>query len=265
VACAVIVVAVVLFAAGLLYDLPRAVLSAIVIQAVWGLMDVGALRRYKRVRRNDFVSSMAAMVGVLLLGPLYGLLAAIAQSVLGLVYRSSRVDVDVMGRVPGEKAAWGSVDRHPEREQADGILVLRLDAPLFWANSAEIHDRILSDVDAHPGVRALLVDLEASNQLDTTSVDSLTSLLGELRERDVELYLVRVLSRVRDVLRNSGFLDDLGPGRVWHSISQGVRAARDELHLPKHAPLPVEDAGAESDVGPEDERIAAEHDHPDEG
>ena len=105
---AIIVVFVLLALAGLLAPLPRAVLSAIVVQAVWGLMDLQAIRRYRSVRRNDFTSSLAAMLGVLVLGPLYGLLVAVGLAVLGLVYRSSRVDLEVMGRVPEEKAAWGA-------------------------------------------------------------------------------------------------------------------------------------------------------------
>ena len=75
---------------GSIAPLPKAVLSAIVVHAVWGLMDLASLRRYQRIRRNDFVAAMVALGGVLVLGTLYGLLAAIGQSVLGLVYRSRR-------------------------------------------------------------------------------------------------------------------------------------------------------------------------------
>ena len=80
--------------------LPRAVLSAIVVNAVWKLMDFGALGRYNRVRRNDIVAAVIAAVGVLAFGPLNGLLLAVAGSVIGLVFRSTRVDVEVMGKVP---------------------------------------------------------------------------------------------------------------------------------------------------------------------
>lgn len=215
-----------------LTDLPRAALSAIVIQAVWGLLDVGALRRYIAVRRNDFLAAMAAMIGVLLLGPLYGLLFAVGQSLLGLVYRSSRVHVDIMGKVPGEKAAWGSAQRHPERRTVDGVLVLRLDVPLFWANATEVVTQVLRTVDEHPGTHSLLLDLEATSQLDTTSVDALDVLLAKLHSRGIELYLVRVFQRAREVLRRSGFLDRLGSDRMWHSISAGVRAARENREEP---------------------------------
>ena len=264
VTAALVVLMVIAFFTTSLANLPRAVLSAIVIQAVWGLMDLSAFRRYASIRRNDFVGALVAAGGVLLFGPLYGLLFAILQAVLGLVYRSSRVDVDVMGKVPGEKAAWGAITRHPERRTIDGILVLRLDAPLFFANATEVMDRTLAAVDADPGVRALLFDLEATSQLDTTSVDALEQLLTRLRERDVDLYLVRVFYRARRVLLRAGFIERLGEDHMWHSISAGVRAARESAHVTAkaHPQPPGEGEGEEEDYLPGDERIAVEEDSP---
>ncbi len=255
-----LVVVVLAALASLLSSLPRAVLSAIVVQAVWGLMDVDALRRYRHVRRNDFYGAMAAMIGVLLLGPLYGLLFSVGQAVLGLVYRSSRVHVDVMGKVPGEKAAWGRVSRHPERRTVDGVVVLRLDVPLFWANANQVGITVLRAAQAGPGTQVLLLDLEATTQLDSTSVDALDVLLIRLRERGIELYLVRVFSLARDVLERAGFLERLGPDRMWHSISAGVRHAREQLAATGRV-IPTTDGDTIDEVDAEDERIAVDHHH----
>ncbi|MEI6362672.1 MAG: sulfate permease [Actinomycetes bacterium] len=262
VVAALLVVVVLVAVAHLLDALPRAVLSAIVIQAVWGLMDVSALRRYKSIRRNDFVAAMAAMIGVLLLGPLYGLLLAIGLAVLGLVYRSSRADIDVMGKVPDEKAAWGSITNHPERRTFDGILVLRVDSPLFWANATQIQDEVIAELDADPSVRVLLLDLEASSQIDTTSIDMLEELLAHLRDRDVQLYLVRVFYQARKVLDRAGFIEALGDHHMWHSISAGVRAARAQENLKGKAhPQAVEaDEDEEETVPDAQERIAVNDD-----
>jgi SulP family sulfate permease len=219
--------------APLLSSLPRAVLSAIVVNAVWRLMDFTALRRYAKVRRNDIVAAVVAAVGVLAFGPLNGLLLAVAQSVLGLVYRSSRVDVEVMGKVPGEKAAWGGVRDHPERTTLPAVLVLRVDTPFFWVNAAPIHDAVLEKVEQAPGTRVLVLDLEATNQMDTTSADTLESLITQLRARGIDVYLVRVMWAVRKTLRRSGTMARLGEDHLWHSISQGVREAR-RTHGLKH-------------------------------
>ncbi len=254
-AAAAIVILALIALAGALSPLPRAVLSAIVIQAVWGLMDVSALKHYRLVRRNDFTSSLAALVGVLLFGPLYGLLAAVGLAVLGLVYRSSRIDMEIMGKVPDEKAAWGSIRGHPERKTYDGLLVIRLDAPLFWANATQIADGVLAEAAATPDLRAVLLDMEATSQLDTTSVDALELILTRLEQQGVALYLVRVFYQARLVLKRSGFLDQLGEGRMWHSISAGSRAARKEFGIEgkSHAQVDEEDNG-------DDDRIAADDD-----
>jgi high affinity sulfate transporter 1 len=261
VVAAILVILVLIAFAGLLTSLPRAVLSAIVIQAVWGLMDVSALKRYKSIRRNDFVAAIAAMVGVLLLGPLYGLLVAIGLAVLGLVYRSSRADLDVMGKVPAEKAAWGSISNHPERKTIDGILVLRVDSPLFWANATEIQDEVLAAVDADPSVRALLLDLEATSQLDTTSIDMLELLLEQLRERDIQLYLVRVFYQARKVLDRAGYIEELGDDHMWHSISAGVQAAKAQTNVKGKAHPQVAETDEDLFSYPDaDERIAVDDD-----
>jgi anti-anti-sigma factor len=241
--------------APVLSDLPRAVLSAIVVNAVWKLMDFPALRRYAVVRRIDIVAATVAAVGVLAFGPLYGLLLAVAGSVLGLVYRSSRVDVEVMGKVPHEKAAWGSTRNHEERSTFPGIMVLRIDAPIFWVTAAPIHDAILTEIESAPGTKALVLDMEATNQMDTTSVDALADLLDALRKRDIDLYLVRVMWPVRQVLRRSGLMAELGEDHLWHSISQGTREARraqERKHVLAHGDVAV------AEEAPDDEALAEE-------
>ena len=222
--------------------LPRAVLAAVVIHAVWGLMDVASLRRYARVRRNDVVAAAGALVGVVVFGTLPGLIIAVGLSLLGLVYRSSRVRVEELGRLPGEKAAWAAVARHRSHRTIAGCKILRLDAPLFWVNAASVEEQVIAIVDADPTTRAVILDLEATDQLDSTSTDMLTSLLTRLRRRDVDLYLVRVLYNARVVLKRSGLREQIGDDHLWRTISEGVVRARRDHGLAKAGqPLP-EDA-----------------------
>jgi high affinity sulfate transporter 1 len=230
-AAAAIVVIVLVAFTWVLADLPQAVLSAIVIAAVWGLMDVAALRRYRLVRRADFGAALVGIAGVVVLGPLSGLGVAIGVSLLVIIYRSSSPRVEVLGKISEEKAAWGRVRAHPDRQPVAGVVVIRLDAPLFWANATAIEDRVLAEVAKWPGTRALVLDLEATTQLDTTSADVLAHLVGELDDRNISLYLARVLHRVEAVLERSGFVALVGPDRFGHSISQCVRAARRQTGL----------------------------------
>jgi high affinity sulfate transporter 1 len=266
-AAAALAVVVIVAIAPALSVLPRAVLSAIVVNAVWKLMDFGALARYSRVRRNDIVAAVVAAVGVLAFGPLNGLLLAVAGSVVGLVFRSTRVDVEVMGKVPHEKAAWGSIRNHDERSTYPGVMVLRIDVPLFWVTAAPANDSILALVDGTPGTRALVLDMEATNQMDTTSADALADLLAALRHRDVDLFLVRVMWPVRKALRRSGFIPELGEDHLWHSISQGVREARRAhglLDVPAHEGVPATGEAPFNEPldADDEEHIAAHHPGP---
>ncbi len=241
VSAALVVVLLVSFASSL-EPLPLAILSATVIRAVWGLMDVAAIRRYRAIRTNDFVAALAAMIGVIVFGTLPGLLGAVALSVLGLVYRSSRLDIDVLGKVTGEKAAWGSLRRHADHRTIDGVLVLRLSAPLFWVNAARASSLVMDQVLAEEEVRAVVLDLEATNQLDTGSADEVATLIGMLRARGVEVYIVRVMHHARTVLRRAGVIDLLGRGHMWRTISQGVKAAQEDLGRLDAAEPPPEPA-----------------------
>lgn len=257
VAAAVIVLLFVAFAAGLLASLPRAVLAAIVIHAVWGLVSVSAFRRYAAVRRNDFLAAVVAFLGVLVLGPLNGLLLAIGQSLLGLVYRSMQVHIDEMGRVLGEKAAWGSVAHDPSRRTYRGVVVMRPDGPVFWANASSVVGRVERRARRRDPLYAVILDLEATNQMDTTTAERLDELLTRLRADGIDLYLVRVFGNVRDVLTKSGFVETLGPDHVWHSIAAGVKAARAARAAGVDPANPFPD---EDDTSPLDE-----HDELDEG
>ncbi len=235
-----------------LTELPQTVLSAIVVAAVWGLMDVASLRRYFGVRRADFVAATVGIAGVVLLGPLSGLGIAIVTSLLAIIYRSSAPRMEVLGKIKGEKAAWGRVRNHTTRRTVPGVVVVRLDAPLFWANATAIEDRLLDEVDRWPDARALVLDLEATSQLETTSVDMLEHLHDELVARGIRLYLARVMHPVSSVLDRSGFLDKLGDEHIWHSISQCVRAARRETGL-KDGPGKSALAAPEIDLDADDE------------
>lgn len=251
---AFVVLLMVLLATGFLADLPRVVLSAVVIRAVWGLVHPSTFRRFRAVRRNDFVASMMALLGVLVLGPLNGLLVAIGQSLLGLVYRSMQVSIDEMGKVQGEKAAWGAIGHDPEHRVATpGVMVLRPDSPIFWANANHVFELITQMVAARPETRAVILDLEASNQMDTTTVERFLQMVQGFHEQGIEVFLVRVFDRVREVFRRCGVFEVIATDHVWHSISAGVKVAKQLV--PDDVAAGVAPMDDDADLG-EEERIA---------
>ena len=133
IAAAALVLLTMLVLTPLFHNLPEATLGAVVIFAVWGLMDVAALRRYWRLRRLDFVLALTALMGELVFDVLPGLLLAVVVSLILLIYRASRPHLAVLGKVPGQHA-YASAEQHSEYTTVPGLLIVRVDAPLFFAN-----------------------------------------------------------------------------------------------------------------------------------
>jgi SulP family sulfate permease len=220
---AVLIIVTLLVLAPLFYNLPNAVLGAIVIASVIGLMDVAELKRFYGSNRVDFLLAMVAMFGVLTTDVLTGLLIAVFLSLLIVLYRASRPYVAVLGKVPGQVATYGDVARHPENAQVPGLLIVRLDAPLYFLNANVARGQILDLVAAsQPRPRAILFDLGASADLDIASLDMLKNLVRELGEDTVDVLLAQVRGRVRDRLRKAGVMAEIGENRVYLSVPAAV-------------------------------------------
>jgi sulfate permease, SulP family len=208
--------------APLLGELPNAVLGAIVLNAVIGFMRVDELRRYYRLDRFGLPMALAALVGVLVLGVLPGLLIAVALTIVLLLQRISRPHSAVLGRLP-DGSGYGDVKRHPEAQTVPGLLVFRLDAPLFFANVQVLRGRIRTLVsDASPPVTVVLLDIEATSGLDIEGVDALGELREELDQGGAELWLARVRAPVRDMLGRAGLAQSIGEERIYPSVHHGV-------------------------------------------
>jgi SulP family sulfate permease len=218
-----LILATAVFLAPLFKNLPNAVLGAIVIAAVLGLMDVTEMRRYWAWRRTDFLIAVTAMIGVLLTTVLAGMVLAVLLSVLFLLYRASRPYVAALGRMPGSRATFGDLARHPEAEPIPLLVIVRLDAPLYFFNANVAKSQILDLVAARqPVPRGVLIDLAATADLDVTTTDMLFGLVADLRSRSIEVLLAQVKSSVRDRLLRTGLMAELGEDRVYLSMSSAV-------------------------------------------
>ncbi len=132
---ALLIILTVVFLAGIFKNLPNAVLAVVVMNSVISLMDVKELRRYYALRRTDFVIALAALFGVVLTDVLTGLVIAVVLSLIFIVYRASRPHIALLGRAPGSPTEFGDLQRHPEYEQIPGLMIVRLDAPLYFLNA----------------------------------------------------------------------------------------------------------------------------------
>jgi sulfate permease, SulP family len=217
---AALTVVVLLFLTAPFADLPEATLAAVVIAAVVDLIDVRALvelydtytkrlgRQFGWVARPDFLAALAALLGVTIFGTLPGLFIGIGASLLLLVYRASRPYVAVLGHTPGPDGAYHDVERHEDARSPDGIVILRVESGLYFANAENVRSRIL-DVGGAPGVRAVILDAETIPFVDVSAARMLVSAQAQLRTRGVRLVVARAVGQVRDVLGCITEEDDL--------------------------------------------------------
>jgi MFS superfamily sulfate permease-like transporter len=180
------------------------------------------------------------MLGVITIDVLPGLVIGVVSMLLLVVYYASRPHVGVLGRIPGAPGAYGDVGRHPQYESVPGLLVLRLESPLFYANATLVRDRVKHAVGAaEPLPRAVVVDVGANPSLDITSSEMLEQLVDSLHGVGIDFALVEVRRPVADMLRRSGVLATMGEGRVFHTIDEAVASlARDRAGTDESAKLP---------------------------
>src|SRR5262245_9784195 len=200
-----------LFLTELLQNLPRAVLAAVVLTAVLGLLDVPALLRMRHVSRLDFYAAMFALAAVLLLGILQGILLATLVSILMLVMRASRPHVAFLGRIPGTNL-YSDVTRHPENETLSGVIAFRPEASLLYINSEGVQASVLDRLHQQGAaqIRLVVCDLSASPIMDLAGSSMLHELHAELERHGIKLRIVGAHGAVRDLLRADGISEKVG-------------------------------------------------------
>ena len=231
--------------APLFKDLPSAVLGAVVIAAVLSLIDLSEMRRYLDTRPVDFILAVAALVGVILTSALAGMVIAVTLSLLVILFQASRPYIAVLGRLHGAEHVFGDLERHDARP-LPGLLIVRPDVPLYFLNVTVAKDQILALVEAATDPpRVVILDLSATADLDITTVDALRDLLAALRRRGTLLRLAQVRGSVRDRLRVTGLLAELGESAVFIALDEAARAP---LPAPDGSvgPLPAADESGEA-------------------
>ncbi len=205
----------------LLSSLPNAVLGAIIVVAVIGLVDIREMRHISKVKPTDLISLSVAFVGTLVLGIELGIAVAVVTSMLVVFARMSNPHTAVLGQVEGT-TNYRNVVRFPEVTIRDGIRIIRIDAAISFVNAIAVKRLIIREADALVvSPRALVLDASGINDLDATGADMLSELLPELEQRGVHWYLTDVKGPVRDVLRRAG-LWDRWAGRIHASTSDAV-------------------------------------------
>ena len=215
-----------LFLTGLLENLPKAVLAAVVLTAILGLFDFRGLLYMWRVSRMDFYAATIAIMGVLLLGILQGILLAAFISILLLLARASRPHVALLGRIPGTNS-YSDLARHPENEPLVSVIACRPEASLLYVNAGYVLETVMASVLKNRSkIRAVVCDLSASPYLDLAGARILHALHDELAAQGIALQIVGARGRVRDLLRADGLAEKVGGLERAVSLDDAISAAR---------------------------------------
>ena len=220
----VVTILTLLFLTPLFKTLPEAVLGALIIHAVWHIIASRKLYRLRLESKVEFWFGVLAFAGVLLIGVLEGMVIGLVASLLFVIYRSSRPHVASLGKVPGVPGAYSDLGRHPGNTPVPGVLIVRIDAPVYYANALTFRDAVRAMIaDSETPPRAVVFDTDQQDNLDVTSTDMFAKLFTELRDRGIELYFASVHAPVLDHARKTGLFEWIGEGHVFPTVDDAVK------------------------------------------
>ncbi len=205
-----------LFLTPLFYYLPNAVLGAIIVTAVLGLIDFKEIRFLWNTRKDDFAMMAITFLVTLLLGIEEGILTGVVASLGVVIFHSSKPHVAQLGQLKGTRI-YRNVSRFDKATERDDVLVIRYDAPLFYANADHFRETVKKLVSARgDALRLVVLDASGINSIDTTGIHTLAELENELAGNGIQLRMATVHGPVRDLLKKSGYLKSDDEERLSH-------------------------------------------------
>jgi len=211
-----------IFAPNLLKNLPQAVLGAVVICACIYLFEFHVVARLYKLRREEFVFSMACFLGVISLGIIKGIFIAIGLALVAFIWRAWHPYDAVLGHVDGLNS-YHDISRHPEARLIPGLVLFRWNAPLFFANAETFLENILRAVaDAPTPTKWVVVTAEPITDVDTTAADMLAELDNSLHQAGMDLVFAEMKGPVKDMLKRYGLFNRLGVDNFFPTIEQAV-------------------------------------------
>ena len=213
VTAAMVAITLIFFSPFLAY-VPNAALGAIILTATFSLIDRSRLGHYWRVRRSDFWLYCLTFAATLLFGIQMGIFAGVVMSLLWFIAATSKPHIAVLGRLPDTKI-YRNINRFPEAIQTPGQLIVRFDAPLFFANTTFLKNQLNALTRGKkPPITTIILDASGIGRIDATGTDMLMAFTKELEDRGIALHLACLRGPVRDVLTQAGLFDILPKDRL---------------------------------------------------
>ncbi len=220
---AAVALATILFLAPVLALMPNATLAAVVIAYSVGLLDPAQMMAIRRVRTMEFRWAVAACLGVMVLGTLHGILAAIMLSMAGLIARATNPRVDALGRKPGTHVYRPRSKEHPEDESVPGLLVARPEGRIYFGNAANVAAKLRALAN-EVSPRVLLLDFSAVPGLEYTALKMLVEADEKLHGEGIELWLAALNPEALELVRATPLAERMGRERMFFTVEDAVKA-----------------------------------------
>ena len=258
---AALIILMIVLVPGLFRNLPQPALAAVVITAALSLADIPATVRLWRQRKAEFLLSIAAFLGVALLGVLPGIVIAVVLSILNVFRRAWWPYATVLGRVEGVEG-YHDIHFYPEAEHLPGLVIYRFDGPLFFANATRFRDEIRRLAQAEPKPSWILIAAEPVTDVDTTAADMLTELDEALNAQGISLVFAELKDPVRAKIERYGLTRTIDPHHFFPTITAATAAFRDETGTQWVAEPQAVDGQATQGQPPADSGLAPAPDIP---
>jgi len=220
--CAGIIGLTLLFLTPLFYFIPVPALAAIIIIATLSLIDFRELRYFFRTKPDDGYIAIFTFFSVLFIGIQEGILLGIGASLFAMLYRTSRPNLAVLGHIKGTRT-FRDISRHKLAEPVDEVLLLRLDTSLAFNNAEYIKDFIIhQSSERNKKIRAVVIDAKSINDMDTTAIEALRSVIETLDEWSIELHFAAMKTPIQTLLTRSGLARKLGGTHFHESTHEAI-------------------------------------------
>jgi SulP family sulfate permease len=212
-----------IFLTPLFTNLPEAVLAALIIHAIWHIIAARKLDKIRLVSRTEFGLALITLLGVLFIDVLPGMLIGFLASLILIIYQSSRPHLASLGRVPGIPGAYSSLDRHSDCVAIPGILIFRLDAPIYYANALTVRERAKTLIaETQPPPHAVILHAAGQDTLDITSAEMLKGLLTELKDQGIDIYVAEMHWTIREFMQRTGIMEIIGENNIFPTVDAAV-------------------------------------------
>lgn len=218
----VVIIATLLFLTPIFYYLPMPILAAIIIVSALNLIDIQEFKFLYKTRHSEGLIAIFTAGCTLLIGIQEGILLGVVASMIHMLYKYSRPNVAELGIIPGTRL-FKNLDRNPEAKPIDGLMILRVDASFSFVNADFFRDYIIEKSrERNKSTRYVVIDGSTINTLDTTAIEQLKTMVGTLKNWDIELYIAGLKGPIRDIIDKSGMREFMGDDHFYRDPHEAV-------------------------------------------